>query len=299
MSRLNDKYKNQFYLHIIVFIWGFTAILGELITINAVSLVWYRLAIASLTLFIFLKIKKIPLNERFSELIVFFLVGTVIAMHWVTFFHAIKISTISTTLIAMSSSAFFVVLVQPLFGVKQIAKHEVLLALLAILGFIIIFRVERVYTEGMLIALFSAFLISIFSVANGKLIKKYQASKIAFYELLSAGIFLSIVIFIKGEFSSSFFQLITMDWIYIFILAIICTAIPFVVATELLKKMSPYTIVLTNNLEPVYGIILAVIIFGDKEKMSWEFYLGAIIILSCVILNGLIKNNLLKLQFKK
>lgn len=296
---LNDNLKNQFYLHFIVFIWGFTAILGALISINALSLVWYRVLIASITLLLIFKIKKEPFRESYGDLFKFLIGGILIAIHWITFFHAIKISTISTTLVTMSSSAFFVVLLQPLFGIKKFTVYELILAIFTIFGFVIIFNVDQVNTKGLFVALISAFLVAVFSIYNGNLIKKYKGSKIAFYELLFATLFITVVLLATNGFSKSFFILNKFDWLYITILAIACTAFPFVVATNLLKKMSPFTIVLTNNLEPVYGIILAVIIFGDKEKMSFQFYSGAILILCSVILNAVIKNNLFKLRFKK
>ena len=220
--------------------------------------------------------------------------GVLVALHWVTFFHAIKISTVSTTLITLSSSAFFVVIIKPFFERKKFEYYELYLALAAIVGFVIIFRSEELYATGILTALVSAFLIGLFSVYNSKLILRYPGSKIAFYELFFACLFLTIVLFYRGEFSKDFFILQATDWIYLLILALVCTAYPFVVATNLLKKMSPFTIVLTNNLEPVYGIIIALILFGDKEQMSPQFYLGAIVIFACVVANGVIKSRKFK-----
>ncbi len=287
---LTNKLKNQVHLHFIVFIWGFTAILGALISIDAIPLVWFRVFLASGALFIFLKVRRVPFNERWNDLLKLLFGGILVALHWVTFFYAIKISTISTTLVTLSSSAFFVVILKPFFGKKKFEMYELLLAFLAILGFVIIFRSEKVYTEGILVALLSAIFVSLFSLYNSKLIKTYSGSKISFYELFFAGLFLSVILLATNEFSWEFFQLKRTDWIYLLILATICTAYPFVVATNLLKKMSPFTIVLTNNLEPVYGIILALIIFGEKERMSLPFYIGAGIIFSSVLINGILKS---------
>ncbi len=295
---LRDKLKNELHLHLIVFIWGFTAILAALISIDALSLVWYRVLIAVITIFIYFKIKKIPLQENLGDLIKFSIGGVIIAIHWATFFHAIKISTISTTLITMSSSAFFVVLLKPFFGDKKIVLHEFILAIIAVIGFVIIFKVENVYTKGIVTALISAFLIAFFSLYNSKLVKNYKASKIALYELFFAFLFMSFVLVYKGAINFEFFNLSNLDWVFIIILATVCTAYPFVVATNLLNKMSPFTIILTNNLEPVYGIILAIIIFGDREKMSWQFYLGALIIFSSVLINAFLKNKKFKLRLK-
>ncbi len=284
-----SKLKNQIHLHFIVFIWGFTAILAALISIDAVPLVWYRVLLASLTLFIYFKIKKIDLKISLNALLRFLLGGIMIALHWAAFFYAIKISTISITLITMSSSAIFVALLDPLLSNKKFRFYELLLASIAIVGFVIIFNVENGYTEGIIYALISSILLAFFSIFNSKNIQKFKAVHIAFYELFFAFLFLSGVIFISNSFSIAEYNLSNSDWIYLIILSTICTAYPFVVSTNLLKKMSPFTIVLTNNLEPVYGIILAVIIFGDKEKMSLQFYIGAVIIFGSVLLNGFLK----------
>ncbi len=292
----SDKLKNQLHLHFIVFIWGFTAILGALITINAMSLVWYRVLIASITIFIYLKFKKNPFSETSIDYIKFFIGGILIALHWSTFFYAIKISNISTTLITLSSSAVFLVLLQPLFEKKKISFTELFLSIITIIGFVIIFRAEEMYVNGIIFGLISALLLAVFSIYNNKLIQNYKATKIAFYELFAAFIFLTIVLFFNGDLNSSYFVLNRSDWVYITILATLCTAYPFVVATNLLRKMGPFTIILTNNLEPVYGILLAVIIFGDKEKMSLQFYIGALLIIFSIFLNAIIKN---KLRFKK
>ena len=286
----NDKIKNQLHLHFIVFIWGFTAILGALISIDAVPLVWYRVLLASAALYLVLRIRKVRFDENWADLLKLAIGGLIVGLHWVTFFHAIKISTVSTTLVSLSSSAFFVVLIKPFFERKKFQWYELFLALVAIVGFVVIFRSETVYTEGILVALASAFLVALFAVMNSRFIQKYSGSKIAFYELFFAMVFLSALLLVEGKFTPDFFTMSQQDWIYLLVLALVCTAYPFVVATNLLKKMSPFTIILTNNLEPVYGIILALLIFGDKEMMSPQFYLGALVILSCVVLNGWIKN---------
>jgi drug/metabolite transporter (DMT)-like permease len=289
-----SKFKNQLHLHLIVFIWGFTAILGALISIDAMPLVWYRVLLASGILFVFLKLKKYSFDEKPEDLLKLLFGGVLVALHWVTFFYAIKISTVSTTLVTMSSSAFFVVLIKPFFERKRFAFYELILASITILGFTIIFRSETLYTKGIVIALISSFLVALFSVYNSKLIKTYKGIKISFYELFFAGLFLTVILFLRGDFSASFFMLSKNDWLYLLVLASLCTAYPFVVATNLLKKMSPFTIVLTNNLEPVYGIILALIIFGENERMSFEFYLGALVIFGCVLINGIIKSRIFK-----
>lgn len=285
-----NKLKDHLHLHFIVFIWGFTAILVALIPLDAIPLAWLRVFIASVTIFIFTRIKRISLQTNRSALFRLFFGGIIIALHWVTFFHAIKISTISITLVTMSSSAIFVAFLEPLLSKKKFQYYKLILASIAILGFIIIFRVESVYAKGIFYALISSVLLAFFSIFNSKMIKRYPAVQIGFYELFSAFIFLGIVLLISDSFTiDQVFHLKSNEWFFLIVLSTICTAYPFVAATRLLEKMGPFTMVLTNNLEPVYGVILAIIIFGEKEKMSSQFYIGAVLILCSVLLDSLIK----------
>ena len=159
-----------------------------------------------------------------------------------------------------------------------------------ILGLYIIFKVETEYVEGIILALISAFLSSVFALMNGKLIHTEKPSVISFYELLAGVIFVSIYLGFQGSFTSDFFQLALNDWIYLFILASICTAYAFIASVKVMKFLTPYTVMLTVNLEPIYGILLAFIFLGESEKMNPLFYIGALIILSTVIANGLLKN---------
>lgn len=283
------KLKNYLHLHFIIFIWGFTAILGALISIDAIPLVWFRVTIAVILILIYLLIKKISFKKSFKELLQFLFGGVLIAIHWITFFYAIKIANVSITLAAMSTGALFITLIQWLLFKKKIIGYELLFSLLAIVGLVIIFQAESNYVIGIGVALFSSFLSASFSILNAKLIKTHKASVISFYELLFASLFIGIILFFQGVISLNFFILSKTDWLYLIILASICTAYAFVASTEVLKSVSPFTMMLTINLEPIYGIVLAIIIFKQKEIMTANFYYGALLILITVVLNGVIK----------
>ncbi len=285
-----SKLKNYLHLHFIIFIWGFTAILGALISIEAIPLVWFRMLIASFFLFLFIKIKKRSLVIDRKTLLKFIIGGTIIALHWITFFLAIKSSNVSIALITMSTGAFFASLIEPFFFKRRISKLELFLGLLVIAGLFIIFKVQGNYILGITYGLISSFLSALFSVINGLLVRKNNHVIISFYQLLFGTLFITILLFVTGEFSIGFFRLSFNDWMYLIILGSICTAYAFSASVKVMKVLSPYTVMLSINLEPIYGIILALIIFGDKEKMSSEFYYGALIILLSVVLNGLIKN---------
>ncbi len=285
----NDKLLNYLHLHFIVFIWGFTAVLGALITLEAIPLVWYRMLLATGFVFLYLKIKKENLRFSMKTLGGFALAGIIIALHWLTFFGAIKASNVSVTLAVISTGAFFTSLLEPLLYGRKIIWYEVFFGLLVMVGLYIIFDVEASYTLGIVLALISAFLSALFSVINGKFVLMHKASAISFYELLFGVIGISIYLAISGSFTTDFFSVSTHDWMYLAILASGCTAYAFIASIHVMKWISPYTVMLTINMEPVYGIILALLVLGDAEKMGSQFYYGAIIILLTVIANGIIK----------
>ena len=285
-----DRIRNLLHLHFIVFIWGFTAILGKLISIDSLPLVWYRLSLAFVFVFIYVRMGRIQLKVDGRALVWLIFGGIVVASHWFTFFYAIKISTVSVALAMMSTGAFFTALMEPFIFQRKVIGYEVVFGILVIIGLILIFRVESTYTYGMLVALSSAFLAAVFSLVNGKLVKNHRPSVISFYELGTGVLFLSIILGVKGSYSSDFFYLSPMDWIYLFVLALICTAYAFIASIKIMRVLTPYTVMLTTNLEPIYGILLAWFIFGSEEKMNPFFYLGALIILSTVLLNGILKN---------
>ena len=285
----NDKLINYLHLHFIVFIWGFTAVLGDLITIAAVPLVWFRMLLGFIFVFIYIWFTKRRLKVSLKSLVIFALIGFLIALHWLAFFKAVKVSNVSITLAMMSTGAFFTSLLEPIFFKRKIIKYEVVFGLIVIVGLYIIFKVETAYLTGILFALLSSFLGALFSIFNGMVVKTHDATIISFYELFFGVVFITIFIFSTDGFNVSFFDLSSTDWIYILLLASVCTAYAFIAAVHIMKWISPYTLMLTTNMEPVYGIILALLILGDKEYMNPTFYLGALIILMTVIVNGIIK----------
>jgi drug/metabolite transporter (DMT)-like permease len=285
----NDKLLNYLHLHFIVFIWGFTAVLGALISLDATPLVWYRMLIAWVLIYIFVIWRKINLKFRTITLMGFALAGFIIALHWITFFAAIKASNVSVTLAVLSTGAFFTSLLEPIFYKRKVIWYEVMFGIVVIFGLYLIFDVETHFLTGILLALSSAFLSALFSVINGKFAVKYAATAISFWELLFGTISISIFFLFTNSFNLEFFTVSKSDWLYLFILASACTAYAFIASVHVMKWIKPYTVMLTINMEPIYGIILALLILGDVEYMSNQFYYGALIILATVIVNGIIK----------
>lgn len=286
----SDSIKSHLNLHLIVFIWGFTAILGELISIREASLVWFRMLLATIFLlgYVALTRKSLLLPPKAILKLVF--VGFLIAIHWIFFFKAINVSNVSITLAMFSMGSFFAAVLEPLFYKRKMLWYEVFFGLIIMAGLFIIMQVEVRFLEGIGYALFSVFMGVLFTLFNGKLIMKHDSTVITIYEFFAGFLFVSVYLLIDGKFTWAFFDISGKDWMLILVLASVCTAYAFTASVHVMRQLSPYTVMLTTNLEPVYGILLAYFIIGESERMSTSFYVGAAIILATVILNGVIKN---------
>lgn len=287
----NVKLKHYLHLHFLVFIAGFTAILGELITIGSLELVWFRMTIAGILMFIYIKFARINLNITRRAIWQFSLAGIIIALHWITFFEAINQANVSIALAIFSSGAFFASFIEPIFFKRRILAYEILFGIVVIIGVFLITSSEMNYINGIVLGLFSALFSTLFAVINGRFIEHYKATVISFYEFVSGVLFLTIFILLSGiHFNVEFFSLSNSDWIYIFILASVCTAYAFIGAVEVMRYISPFTVILSYNLEPVYGITLALFLFPETEKMSSQFYIGAVLVLTTVLCDAVLKN---------
>lgn len=285
-----DRLKSYFNLHLIVFIWGFTAILGAMITIAADVIVWYRMLLASLFLAVFIFFRRKSFCIPWQSMLQLAFVGLLIALHWIFFFHAIHISNVSITLSVFSLGAFLASLLEPLFYSRKVLWYEVFFGLIIVAALSIIMRVELAYFEGMLFALVSILLGVLFTLFNGKLIQKHDSAVITFYEFIAGLLFISGYFVYQNKFTATFFEVSDRNWVLLFILSSVCTAYAFTASVKVMKQLSPYTVMLTTNLEPVYGIVLAYFIIGGKEKMSPSFYAGAVVIILVVVLNGILKH---------
>ena len=289
-----NNLKHYLHLHFLVFIAGFTAILGEAISLGSIALVWHRMLIAFVLTFLFLIFRKYDFKINLRDFFNFSLAGIIIALHWITFFEAIEQSNISITLAMFSTGAFFASLLEPIFFKRKIKPVEIILGCVVICGVFIILKANINSFVGVLLGIVSALLASPFSVFNGKLVQNNNPFLISFYEFLSGVVFILLYLIFSDNVSDlTISSLFSYDYLYVFILGSICTAYAFIASIYILKFLSPYTLVLTYNLEPVYGILLAIFIFPDTEKMEFSFYIGTLIIISTIIINSIlkIKNN--------
>ena len=266
--------KNLLILHFTVFIWGFTSILGALISISAVQLVWYRVVIATVSLFLYFKFNKTSFKISRQNMLQLIATGGLIGMHWIMFFASIKLSTVSVTLVCLSSMTLFTAVFEPLINKKRISKLEIIAGFLIITGILLIFKFEVKYTKAIIFGLLSAMFASLFSIINSRKVKSIDAPVIAFYEILGAFIWISLYLLITGGFGN-WLILKPADIGYLVILGSICTALAYVAGVSVMREFSAFKVALITNLEPVYGIILAFIIFGDMRKMTPGFWAGA------------------------
>lgn len=284
----NDN-KNLFILHLTVFIWGFTGILGALISIDAVQMVWYRVLIASISLFVYFLATKTNIKVSKKQFFQFFFTGSIVALHWIFFFHSIKVANVSVSLICLSSVTLFIAILEPLIKKQKISKGDIFVGLLIILGIYLIFKFETKYTTGIIFGLLSAVAASFFSTINSTLVQKSNPSIIGFYELSGAFFWITIYRLLDKSLLTETFNLSPTDWFYLMVLGTICTALAYVAGVAVMRTLSAFRVALITNLEPVYGIILAFLLFGAKEQMSGGFYVGSLLILSAVFLYPIYK----------
>ncbi|WP_118193125.1 DMT family transporter [Albibacterium indicum] len=278
---LKIRNKNIWVLHLTVLIWGFTGILGVLIQVSSIYLVWYRVLIASLSLLVYFLIRRKSLFVTRKQLLQYVLTGAIVGAHWILFFESIKTSTVSITLVCLSSVTLFTAVLEPIFKRQKISPVDILVGLVIIIGIYLIFTFEANYIQGIIYGIIAAFLASCFSIINSKLVSKGSATTISFYEMTGAFFWISIYMAITNMYDSRM-NLAPSDLKYLLLLGTVCTATAYVLAVVVMKELSAFTVALTTNLEPVYGIILAWIFFGTQEKMSIGFYAGAVIVLGTV-----------------
>lgn len=278
----------QIRLHLIVLIFGFTGILGKLIELPSEMIVLYRTSIACLALGLLIIFGKSMIKTEGRVKLKWFFTGFIVGLHWFFFFESIKLSTVSVALVALSSTALFTAVLEPLITKRKMKLYEILFSLLIICGMVVILRFEFQYIKGISFGLISAFLASLFTVLNSRFVVNQSSVNISFYELLGGACFIMMLISVINSDSLAIFPSVS-DIIYLMILAIVATALAFVVSISVMRKLSPFTVSLTINLEPLYGIILAVLIFGQEELMSIGFYIGFILILSTILANAVLK----------
>ncbi len=281
--------KHYLLLHIIVFIWGFSPVLGRFINTDAYQLVWFRVLITVAVMFLYLKITKHDLKISSKHFWQLSGIGVIIMIHWLAFYGAIKESNISVTMVAFSTGTLFSSIIEPIFFKRQVRFYEVIIGLIIMGGIALIFSIETEYWLGIVLGIVAAFTSSLFGVFNAILAHKLKPGIVSFYELSAALVSLSLFLAFNGNFKPEFFVLDNSSIIGLLLLSLVCTVFPFIAAVDLSKYISPYTIVLTVNLETVYGIIWAILFYNENKEVNPTFYIGVLVILVTIFLNSYLK----------
>lgn len=309
---MKSNLKHQVFLHLIVLIWGVTGILGDYIdlpisqivskeiqeAIISFKIVFFRTGIAALSLIligIFLKKTKV-LSKK--EILILLGVGAIICLHWFAFFYAIRISTVSIAVVCMTLSTLFTSFLEPIFFGRKIQLNEIIISTVIILGIIIIFGFEFEYYWGIIFGILSAFFASLFTVINGVLIKSIPSFKITKFEMLGAFVVSSIGLLFFNEINDELFSISKENYFYLIILAIVCTTFAFMASVWVMKFVTPFTVSVSINMEPIYTIIIAVMLNPFKEKMSLGFYIGGAIILIAIFTNAYLKKSSRKITLR-
>lgn len=294
MTPSNQSTLNAYLqLHLVVLIWGFTAILGKLISIPVPEVVFYRTLIAVIGLWLVLKFKSISWKLESRSLINILGTGGLIGLHWILFFLSARISNVSICLAGMATTSLWTSILEPLFNKKKIKFYEPVLAIIALIGVSVVFDAVIDQALGFILAVLSAGLSAVFTIINGRLVKSHNHFTITMYEM--AGACLVALLFMPwyGYLISGYVISLKPTWIdfgYLLVLGIVCTVYAYSLSVKLMHRLSAFAINLTVNLEPVYGIILAFLIFGTSEKMDTRFYFGTAIIVLSVILYPIVRN---------
>lgn len=273
-------------MHVAVFLWGFTGVLGKAISLSEFPLVWYRTLLTSLIFLVILWYRKELKWVSAKELKRFCLIGSIIAIHWVAFYGSIKYANASIALVCLATAGIFTALLEPFFLKSKFNIKEMWIGMVALFGMYCIYHFEFRYATGILLGLIASLLSSVFTLMNKKIISDYPVRLVAFYEIGSGYLFLTLLLpFFIYYAPQVRFLPTNLDWLWLWVLSLCCTVWGQSLALSALKKLSPFTTVLMVNLEPVYGIILAILIFQENKELGIGFVLGIVLIFLSVAIH--------------
>ncbi len=284
--------RDYFHLHFLVFLWGFTAVLGKLISIPSVEMVFYRTLLAAVGMAAVMWLFKKSFQISGTLLLNVLATSLIVAIHWISFFLSGKISNPSTSLVGFATCSFWAAILEPILKRKKIAGIEIALGVVVLVGLGIILAFDFKHPLGLLLGVISGLTAAWFSIINSKLVHRVNAYAITFYEMLGACMLILLFMPLYTQLpavNQLYLVPTTLDWFYIAIMAWACSVYAFSASINLSKKISVFMIQLALNLEPVYGIVLALLVFGQQEVMNWQFYLGTVIVLGAVIIYPILK----------
>ncbi len=275
-------------MHVAVLLWGFTGVIGKAITLSAPVLVWYRMLLTALFMAVILFYRKewVPVERKDKWRLIW--IGCLMGLHWVAFYGSIKYSSISVALVCLSTASIFTSLLDPFVNKGKHNYREFILSIITIIGVYFIYQFQQLYWKGIILGIIAAVLSSWFVVLNKKIATKYPARTMVFYEMAAGWAMLTLLIPFQVMYMTDVALLPTSaDWIWLVVLSLCCTVWSQSLALNALKHISAFTSTLSVNMEPVYGILLAFVFFGEHKDLDAKFYIGMLLILSSVVLQML------------
>ncbi len=277
-------------MHLIVILLGFTGILGKLIDSGSTVLVWYRMLIAFVFLLLYICVKSnFEISRKnFVQLLG---IGFVVAAHWLFFFESIKVSNVSVAVVCMGTSSLFSTFLEPLILKRKIEARELILSIVVLFAISLALKADFTYVLGFVYGIIAAFLATLFTILNAMYVNKVSAEKITLIEMLGGFLMISIYLLFSQDFNFNELNVSLKDIMYLILLGGICTSFAFVVSVEVMKFLSPYNVIMAVNLEPLYSVLLALLIFGESENMNLSFYIGGVLIIGAVSIDAYLKKN--------
>jgi drug/metabolite transporter (DMT)-like permease len=273
-----------------VVILGLTGVFGKLISLDAIHLVWYRMGIAFVSLALFLSFKKQLFSISKQNFFGILGVGALVTLHWLCFFQSIKVSTVSVAVVCLATSSLFSALIEPLFFKRKLLAYEVIMGIIVLGALAFVMGTDTQYIWGYFYGIMAAFLGTLFTLFNAKYINKVGAAQITMIEMLAGVIIISCLLLVQQDYAVFTTLISVTDFTYLLILGIVCTALVFVWMTEIMRHITPFSLIMGINMEPIYSILLALLIFKESELMSPSFYIGGSIIIGVIFLEGYLKN---------
>lgn len=285
ISNVSSFKRSLIQLHLFVFLAGLTAPIGNLIQLNGLVLVFYRMLLTVLALIPIYLMHQTSAKVSTKDKARLMLIGVLIAIHWVCFYGSIKLANVSIALVCISSVGLFTAVLEPVFFKSKFVWNDIIIGLLSLIGILFIFQFDIHFRTGILVGLISAFFASIFTIINKRLTAQHNTQTIQTFEMIGGLFFLTLVIISINAYQHTTFIIPTQtDWFWLIILALVCTVLANHLMLNALKKISAFTMNVTLNLEPVYGIIIAIILFQEQKQMGKGFYIGIVLIAISVLL---------------
>ena len=289
MYHLLKKYKLT-SLHLMVVILGLTGVFGKLISLDAIHLVLYRMGIAFVSLSLFLLFKKQLFSISKKNFFGILGVGALVTLHWLCFFQSIKVSTVSVAVVCLATSSLFSALIEPFFFKRKLLAYEVIMGIIVLGALAFVMGTDTQYIWGYFYGIMAAFLGTLFTLFNAKYINKVAAAQITMIEMLAGVVIISCLLLVQQDYAVFTTLISVTDFTYLLILGIACTALVFVWMTEIMRHITPFSLIMGINMEPIYSILLALLIFKESEFMNPAFYIGGSIIIGVIFLEGYLKN---------